>query len=445
MRTRRLDRAHRRGTYAAVFGVSTVMLLGFTAISIDVGWQRVAMTQLANAADAGAHAGAMELDGTSAGLTAAYARAEAIAEANGVQGLSVQIDPQQHLVAGRFDVKGENDCTTDGGCWTPLGQTPSGYSTSQPQVTVADTNAMWVGAEEQVKTFFSLFPFGRTHISAANYAIARLPLVDGVSCAFPLSLPTCTPSTWTGSNACNKLMRIRLQSAQVDGAAWSYPVDADDGGDSIFEAMLDDDDCGAGYAQADVGDTEEDITLKNGQMNSAFQLLEDQLTGGSGNYTFTDGSSASWDYSSTPVAETTWNTAEWGACPTLDSATCDPSVQNVPGPGNSTVSLCPDSGPDCANGPFLARDMSVFSGGLSCDSNGNPDTQTNWNFNTDHDVEGFVRIVIYDIQTSGGDKYFDAFISCVDPDTQTAITDPIHEGYDFSVEPPENGGVALVE
>ncbi|TNE86697.1 MAG: hypothetical protein EP330_21150 [Deltaproteobacteria bacterium] len=447
MRHPDVRRAHRRGAYAAIFGVTCAMLLGFTAIAIDVGWHRVAMTQLSNAADAGAHAGALLLDGTQSGVDAAKLRAQEVAQANKVHQRHVTVDIQNHVIPGRYDAYQENDCNTQGGCWTEFGQTPTGYSTAQATVDAATANAMWVGAEENVKTFFSMFPFGKSELKAANYAVARLPLDEGNACSFPLSLPTCTVEDWTGTNSCNKLMRIRLQSAQVDQAAWSYPVTAADGDDSIFSAMLNDGDCGATYTESSISDGEEDITLKNGQMNSAFQLLEDQLNGGSGSYTYSDGSSSSWDYSANPVATTTWDTSNWGACPTLSNTTCDPTVQGSWSRGRNPTwtDNCPAAGPDCANGPFMMRDMSVFSGGLSCDSNGNADTTTNWNFNTDHDVEGFVRVIIYNVVSQGGDKYFDLFVSCVDPDTQTALTDPIHTGWDFVVEPPENGGVAIVE
>ena len=59
MRKVTLSLARRRdGSYAVIFAITLVVLLGFAAITIDVGYQRVVRNQLENITDASAHAGA---------------------------------------------------------------------------------------------------------------------------------------------------------------------------------------------------------------------------------------------------------------------------------------------------------------------------------------------------------------------------------------------------
>ena len=71
MRKVTLSLARRRdGSYAVIFAITLVVLLGFAAITIDVGYQRVVRNQLENITDASAHAGAHSLDGTNVGATA---------------------------------------------------------------------------------------------------------------------------------------------------------------------------------------------------------------------------------------------------------------------------------------------------------------------------------------------------------------------------------------
>ncbi|MFZ2855489.1 MAG: pilus assembly protein TadG-related protein, partial [Rhodocyclaceae bacterium] len=63
-------------------GLTIVVLIGFLGIVIDLGHLYVRKTELQNAADAAALAGARQLDGTETGIGAAAAKAIATAAAN---------------------------------------------------------------------------------------------------------------------------------------------------------------------------------------------------------------------------------------------------------------------------------------------------------------------------------------------------------------------------
>jgi Flp pilus assembly protein TadG len=69
-----------------------VVLLGFAAITIDVGYQRIVRNQLENITDAAAHAGAHSLDGTDVGATAARTAAQLVASENHVADGTVTLD-----------------------------------------------------------------------------------------------------------------------------------------------------------------------------------------------------------------------------------------------------------------------------------------------------------------------------------------------------------------
>ena len=61
---RQLPSNERRGTILVLTAVLMVVLLGFVAMTVDVGFIELTRTQLQSAADAGALAGAMELSAT---------------------------------------------------------------------------------------------------------------------------------------------------------------------------------------------------------------------------------------------------------------------------------------------------------------------------------------------------------------------------------------------
>ena len=70
------------GAVAVTVGVSMVMLIGFLALVIDLGHLYITKTELQNAADAAALAGAKELNGKASGVANAVTKATEIAAQN---------------------------------------------------------------------------------------------------------------------------------------------------------------------------------------------------------------------------------------------------------------------------------------------------------------------------------------------------------------------------
>lgn len=82
MRSEIGSRKRQRGAVAIMVGFMIVALIGFLGIVIDLGHLYVRKTELQNAADAAALAGARQLDRTAAGIGAAAAKAIATAATN---------------------------------------------------------------------------------------------------------------------------------------------------------------------------------------------------------------------------------------------------------------------------------------------------------------------------------------------------------------------------
>lgn len=79
MRRLYIGRHRQRGAVAIMFGLSAVVLFGFMGLALDLSQTYDRKTELQNAADAAALAGAKELKGTSAGIDSAVNQARTIA------------------------------------------------------------------------------------------------------------------------------------------------------------------------------------------------------------------------------------------------------------------------------------------------------------------------------------------------------------------------------
>ena len=91
MRTRTTSGRDRRGAVLPLFAVALVAICGFVAMAVDLGLIALGRTQLQNAADAAALAGARTVDGSAnSNLTAATTNAQAAAAANQLLGQAVQ-------------------------------------------------------------------------------------------------------------------------------------------------------------------------------------------------------------------------------------------------------------------------------------------------------------------------------------------------------------------
>ena len=80
----------RRGSYAILFGVMIVTILGFGALAVDVSWVRLAQSQAQDVADAASQAALVQLKRTGSGADAQFAAQEVVAR-NTVAGEPAQL------------------------------------------------------------------------------------------------------------------------------------------------------------------------------------------------------------------------------------------------------------------------------------------------------------------------------------------------------------------
>jgi Flp pilus assembly protein TadG len=257
----------RSGNIAIQIALSMTVLLGVTAVVIDIGRGRVVKQQLKNASEAAAHAGAAQLDGTVEGIEAAREAAVAIAAENLAAGVSVTLD------------------ANDGN--SPTGDIVVGYwedGAFVPSTTPADaTTVQVVSLRPDTATYFAGVAFDTPTVDIGDFAIAQAGGPSAAGCPLPIALPDCQLTNETGF-ICGA--DILLSNDRLDNGAWAR-IGGTQANASYIRASLDPTKCAAA---SDLGDL---TTLNNGAVNSALAELGKAVN----------------------TYGVAWDTAAWGAIP----------------------------------------------------------------------------------------------------------------------------------
>lgn len=154
-------RAHERRGYAVPTALMLVVFCGVAALVIDLGYGRLIQAQLQAVSDASAHAGAMQVNWTEAGLLDARRAAIAVAAANTAHGGPVTVP----------------DANVETGVWD------HDAATFTPSSDAAQVNAVRVLARiGEIGTWFARPAFRRPSIAASGRATAvRMP--PPIACA----------------------------------------------------------------------------------------------------------------------------------------------------------------------------------------------------------------------------------------------------------------------
>lgn len=262
----------RRGN-AMVVVLMLGTLLGFSALSVDVGMIRVADTQLQAAVDAAALSGVQRLDGTEAGITAAINTAIAVAAENGMLGEPVVLTAAEVVVGEYY---------ADTGQFVPYdGVEPKRVNAIRIDHTPPDVDAA-LGA----------VAFGQVGYTVSARAMAQRPWAAGKAktsnCFLPIAVPDCwlngvpmgtnpPPFQWTWS------------PSPSDQIGWADP---DNNPNTSEIARQFNGQCANG--EIEVG---QPIEVANGQNNSILDLIGDILN------------------DSTPVEPEAWDSALLGPVP----------------------------------------------------------------------------------------------------------------------------------
>lgn len=173
----------RRGSSATTIGLSLGVMIGFSALAIDVGMMVTARGQLQNAYDAAALGAVGYLDNSTAGIVAARTAAINLAESHSVLGGAVVLpnDPA-NIEFGRLE----------NGIFTPR---------ATPDADPDGVNAVRVTGDSTATpaAFSRIFGLATLQVSSTS-AAARPPgsPVSAVDCPMPIAVTRCLAETGSG-------------------------------------------------------------------------------------------------------------------------------------------------------------------------------------------------------------------------------------------------------
>jgi Flp pilus assembly protein TadG len=217
---RQYARSPERGSIAVLAAVVLVVVGAFLALSLNVGHKVTARTQLQAALDAGALAGAKELDGTTAGLAAVHTTAQAYAAIHRIDNAAVAVGLNASnawggdIVAGYWDTThaqfySDGQTVTIGSSSVTLDQatTPQFYNAVKVLGGADGSN----GHNGALGVYFGAFLGSANNLTTSSSAIAvgGGPCQEN-GCALPLAVPSCALQDANGNLACGTVMTLNF-------------------------------------------------------------------------------------------------------------------------------------------------------------------------------------------------------------------------------------------
>lgn len=354
-----MSRRHRRGGVAVIIALSMVVLMGFAALVVDLGYARLVQSQLQSAADAAAMGGAARLDGTVAGLDDARETAVAVAFMNEVRKAPLVLDANVGNAEGGDVVLGRWD--DDAGTFT---------ATTDPTL----VNAVRVNArDDEVAPLFSKVAWNKDEMGVGVSSTARRGENLGAA-TVPWYLPFGLPDCYFEDSTDDELIDItfQLNSDGDDNTGWTA-IGASPNTSWLRDQLGSAVDCmNEWYETGEVsseecteGDAELTGNTSNGENTSALMEIEDLLA--------TEG--------------VPWDDSVWGDLPAR----------------NANSSLSASEYGNMIVGPFPVLDTSDD----YCTSGGGK-------WGPSFNVLGFVWGAIYDVRYSGSAKNKNVWVR-IDP------------------------------
>lgn len=253
----------RRGNVAIKVALSMTVTMGMAAISVDLGFARVVRVELGNAAEAAAHAGAAQLDGTDAGVVAARTTAILVGNQHRAGGTPVELTSSD-VVTGIWDA--------DAGTFTPSSVAES-------------VNAVRVdAARPELGLFFAPVAFAQDTVSvgASAVALASHTGAGEVECFLPMAIPQCHLDEGLESAG---YVDFKVNPPSEDNIGWARPSGTPNAAwtrDQIGNCEAD--------GSAAIGDS---VGLQNGTIPNAINAMVDAMV----------------------ASDTTWETPALGTIP----------------------------------------------------------------------------------------------------------------------------------
>lgn len=203
-----------RGNVVIFVGLILVLLLGFAALVVDVGYLELVTNQEQNAADSAALAGALDLDGTPAGIAAARVTVKGYAQRHIAATDPVELSDSE-IVFGRWHEEANTGCGPYP-CFEPYGPWPSDSEAS-------DVNAIQVSVHRTEATNNAVGTFLARVFANDSADVSRSAVATGANkpCpSFPMTVPSCAATNDTeGDGQCDWC--ARFQNDNNDTAGWT--------------------------------------------------------------------------------------------------------------------------------------------------------------------------------------------------------------------------------
>lgn len=246
-------RQGRRGN-VMVIGLAFSVLLGFSAVAVDVGMIRLADTQLQASLDAAAFSGANEFDGTTTGVAKAITRTKTVADLNRVLDTNLNL-PTSAITTGYHN---KSD-----GTFSPY-----------PGVDVKFVNSVRVSySPPPVSSILGQVAFGTAGytISARSQAVRPRGTAKSSNCFLPFAVPKCLVEQSLLAGANPKPLWFYVSSDNSDSVAYANFV-ANPSNQDVMSMIQGQCDSSAGTLE--IGDP---LYVNNGALNNVFTYIETSL------------------------------------------------------------------------------------------------------------------------------------------------------------------------
>lgn len=206
----RAPRRSRRGAASLIVAMCLVVILGMAAIVIDLGYLNGVQAELQGSADAAAHGGALQLNGTAGGMEKARTMATLLAATNASAGRPVSLDPTT---------------IEEGGSGVELGTWDGGNRLFTVSADSGRVNAVRVQARmADLPAMFSQVAFQRQHLaaSAQSVAVRETDGASAVDCYLPITTSTCLIQRHREAGI--PYVDLMLNPAGIDNVGWGRPA-----------------------------------------------------------------------------------------------------------------------------------------------------------------------------------------------------------------------------
>lgn len=272
------------GAVSIIFSILLLVLFGFAALAVDLGYMAVAKSELQNSADAGARAGALRLyiNGSGPHWVDAQQRAEELAELNPSTGNPVVLLSPPEVGYWNLDIRGQT-------IHSAAGFTPTAKDLPAVKVTASRTGA---GDGGPISTLFArTLEIDSAPMSATAIAVVSGPGYVDQRYLFPFVMSECMYNAYWNAGATppgpvleeNQPKIFSIGSKELDPfcatntGVWSSLKEMDPTGANYIKTMIDSFGTASPVLQSAPVSIGDEILLPAGDPASSYGAVNDCL------------------------------------------------------------------------------------------------------------------------------------------------------------------------